>query len=243
MTLLIITVLSVGGGMAFLSQREARNETAREALFQARQALSAEQETLVKAAAEKLPKPKPDKADKDKAKPENDKLESDPRLEQAAMDLSNKKLDVDSTYLTAVPKLKAVMDAHPGTRAGFQATMLLGELYFQHGDFAKASGTFARALDHAPKSLDRLIASYALGFAQEGEAKFTEALTSFKTAERELASHPDFRFREEIWLAIARMTEKTGDQAGARAQYEKIRSEHPGSAAAKTAALYLSGLK
>ena len=100
-----IFLLAIGVGLTLWSnQREARDEKARTALYQARTSLGKELKVAI-----------PEK------------------------DASHKKLNVDQQLGGSVKKLKAIQEAYPGTRASYEASLSLGDLYFNHGEFAKAT--------------------------------------------------------------------------------------------------------
>ncbi len=164
--------------------------------------------------------------------------------EAGAQDPSTKKseshaflsIDVDSKFPQAIAKLREVSDRFPKARAGFEARMQLGSLYFDHGQFEKALGWFIKAESSGSEKVDRAAALSSLGYAQESLGKPSEALASFQKA----ISVGEVSMKGDLLLAIARCYESIHDLAKARSIYDQVSKEFPGGDYSKTAELLKS---
>ncbi len=221
--LVVLGVLFLVGVSAALywNHRENRANQAQGALFVARQAIQREHTKL--AAAE--PAPAPAKAEKGKKAEEQKPVVPNPDT------VLNKPLNVDAQMPESVTQLKKVIDQFGGTRAAFEARLALGDLYYDHGEPAKAVPLYEQAARSAPDKEEKTGALYALGYAHENSAKCPEALKAYDEALRV----GDSALKGDLLLAIARCYEMTKETAKARSTYDRILSELPNTDYAKMA--------
>lgn len=223
-----LAVLAAVGvlGAVYANYRSDRIHAAREALFQARQTLERELTAVKKAAAPATEKAAPTK-DTEK---------------EGVTDLSSvayQKFDVDETLPETTRQLKAIIQDFGSTRAGFDARLALGDLYFNHGNPTGAVSWYEEAVRRAPGTMERALSLYALGFAQENEGKHAEAV---KTYERVIHTGEE-GMRGDVWMAMARSFEAMRDSNQARQMYDKIISELANTEYAKKAEILRAQLQ
>src|SRR5262249_21213986 len=119
---------------------------------------------------------KKDDAKKDAKK--DVKKKAEPNLDAVEF----KKLDVDAQLTDGASKLKHVASEYVGTRAGYEAAVQLGNLYFDHGDAAKAVEWYGKAVDTAPGQFEKALALSSLGYSQENAGKAADAAQTYERA-------------------------------------------------------------
>jgi tetratricopeptide (TPR) repeat protein len=234
-----VVILAAGvAGSLYMSQREAKAERARDALFKARHSLEVALTAMAEAekpAADKATDKKPDKKD---TKAKDAKAPAKPAPADGSL-VAHKKLDVDSKLAETVANYKDVITEYGDTRAGFEARLGLGDLYFDHGQPEKAVPWYQGAVDKAPAKLERAFAVSALGYAYENSGKYTEAV---KTYQQGLALG-ELSVKGDLLLAIARSFEAMKDSNQARGTYDQILSQLPNTEYAKSAEILKSQLE
>lgn len=216
----VILLLGIVGAIA--SGRQAEKEgKARDALFLARQSLETELTAIAKSEA---PKPVAPKADSKKAP-----AEATP--EATAESIRFKPLDVDARLAEPVKKLKAISEEWGKTRAGFESRLILGDLYYRHGQPEKSVSWYDQAAKSAPENFDKALAYYSLGYAQERLNKPAEAVEAYDSA----LKLGDVGLKGDLLLALARAHLAQGKADRAKEAYEKVLKELPGSEYAKSA--------
>jgi tetratricopeptide (TPR) repeat protein len=237
MVVCVIVLAVIAGGIAlYLTRQQARSEEGRNALFLAQKSVQDGLKAI--AVAEAPPAPatakvtagevkdakgaKPDPKNDPKKKPEAD-------LEAVAF----KKLDVDAKVADGVAKLKHVAEEYQGTRAGYEASVQLGNLYYDHGDPAKSAEWFSKASDAAPGQFERALALSSLGYAQENAGKSADAAQTYERA----LNLGEGSIKGDVLLGMARSYEALHDSAKAKSTYDKITSELPNTEYSRTAEL------
>jgi tetratricopeptide (TPR) repeat protein len=242
-----VVVVGVAVGVT-LNRKEEQGEAGKNALFLAQKAYETEMKTV--AGVKELPPAKPPVAAKD-GKDAKDANAS--KAQQAASEAADKaraeqekansklledtmfaKLDVDAKFPETIKKYKGVIDQYGGTRAGFEARMALGSLYYNHGEAGKAIAPLQAATESAPGSFEKSLAFSALGYANENAGKPQEAVAAYEKALGAAGAQAE-AVKGDLLLAIARSYEALKDSAKARSTYDRIISELPNSDAAKTA--------
>lgn len=220
---LIIVGLVFGvalAGALYMNHRDSEAKLARNAFYQAQKQLETELKALV-----------PPSAPKEAAKTGE---KAAPSVTPGVESLTYQKMDVDSKLPETVKKLQAVAQKYGSTRSGFDAAMALADLYFNHGEFAKAETGYNRALSLAPNSFEKAITLSALGYVQENLAKPEAALQFFQKA----IQMGESGLKGDLLLAIARCYEATQNTAKARETYEQVLNEFPNTEFSKTAEIY-----
>jgi tetratricopeptide (TPR) repeat protein len=219
-----VLLVVLGVAAFFTSQRQNRAEEAKNALYLAQK----NQEKELRAFAEaQVPQTKPAPTAKNaKEAPKAPSAPADPGRVAFA------KFDVDARLPETVKQLQKVVQDFDGTRAAHEARLSLGGLYVDHGEAAKALPWFEKAVSSAPNTTERAFALNALGFAQEGAGKFTDAFTSFEKA---LNAGGAENLKGDLLLNMARVQAAAGDAAKARGVYDRIISEMPDTEYARTA--------
>jgi tetratricopeptide (TPR) repeat protein len=228
-----IGVLVVAGVLAFVaSHNEEKSDAGRSALYLAEKSLDTQEKALAKTLAPAAAPEVPTSA-KDKAVPKK------PVQDLGADAIAFQKMDVDTQFADSVAKLKATANDYSSTRAGFDAMLILGKLYLNHGDSAKAADWFSKSTQHAPASLDRALAWNSLGYAYENDSKYKEAITAFDQA----LGTGDAAIKGDVLLSKARVASEMNDTATAKSVYETISKQLPNTEYSKQADLFKSLLK
>lgn len=214
----------------YMNHRDAQAKAGRNAYFLAQKTLETELKALVPAPPAKAPAAPKSKTDAPEAKePPAPTVES----------LTYQKMDVDTKLAGAVKKLTEVSQVFASTRSGYDAAMNLGDLYFNHGEFAKASPWYEKGLAAAPDSFEKAIALSSLGYVQENLSKPAEALQYFQKA----IKLGEAGLKGDLLLAVARCYEATNDTVKARATYDQILTDLPNTEYAKSAEIFKAQLK
>lgn len=243
-----LVLLSTAAIAYFQARREAQAGVGRNELYLAKQAV--DQELVAFAAADPqwkaqaaktlaerkkaLEKNAP-KNPKDKKAAEESVQEEKPTADAVAF----RKMDVDAVVPEGVKKLRAVIEKHSGTRSGFEARLALGDLYFNHGQADKAVPLYEEATKSSPGTMEKALAFYSLGYAQEGSGKFEQAQQSFDRA----LSMGETGLRGELLLSVARVQEARGQKDEAKKTYDRIVSELPNSDYSRSAETYRAELQ
>jgi tetratricopeptide (TPR) repeat protein len=256
-TIVILALAAVGSYM--MSQKESRSEAGKNALYQAELSVKSGMAAVVKAtspakpakaadapaeastddeadasAAGATPEAKAAAKDDPKAKAAaaaRAKEKADQEEAQAIEKMAFKKLDVDRDLAEGVKKLQTVATEYEGTRTGYEARLILGNLYFNHGEPAKAGPWFQKAADAAPDNLEKSLALSSLGYSLENQNKNQEAASAFEKA----ANLGEPSVKADAMLGNARNTQALHDNAKARTLYDQVISQFPNSEYSKTA--------
>ncbi len=204
-------------GVAFwMNHREAQSTASRSALFLAEKAY----ETELKAVAQSIA---PAKAPTDKNKV--------PAQNEASLEtVVFKPLEVDQKLSKSVASFKAVIEKYGKSRTGFEASLKLGKLYFNHGDYAQSLPWFQKAVDFS-SGFEKAIALSSLGYAYENQGKTTEAIQAFEKS----LQMGEGSLKGDLLLAIARCHEAAHDTAKARSTYDQVLKDLPNTEYSRTA--------
>ncbi len=235
----VAILLLIGLTVAFLMNRSgARSEVASDALYLAEKTLNTE----IKAIADSNKPPASAKANTTSATAntaktgdKKDTASEESRLAGEAREkLRYQKMDVDAKLPGAVKKLIQVEQSFTGTRSAFEARLKLGDLYYNHGDYAKALPWFQKAIDSAPAKLEKALALSSLGYTYENLSQLNDAIQSYQKANNLGQSS----VKGDLLLGIARCYEALHDSAKARSTYDQILTELPNTEFSKSAELY-----
>lgn len=212
------------------SHQSQKSDAGRNALYLAERSLDTQMLNMAKAEMPAAPVAPKDTKDAKAA----------PKAPQPNVDaLLFRKMDVDTQFSDGVSKLKAVAADFTGTRPGFEATLLLGQLYLNHGDSAKAAEWFTKATEGAATPLDRALSWESLGYSQENQGKYKEALDAFEKA----LNIGEATIKGDLMMAKARSFESLKDTKQAQATYDQIEKDLPNTEYAKLAELYKARLQ
>lgn len=216
--IILVFVLAGVAGAFWMNRATHLSVEANNAFYKAEKSLEIDIQNLIKKEA---PSQSVDKA--------QEKGKAPSRQEEGAVEF--KKLDVASVYAQSLPLLKSVSEKYPKTRAGFEATLQVGNLYFKHGDSVQAQVWFEKASHGAQKAMDKAIAYSSLGYTLENQGKMKEAITAFQKA----LTQGEPSLKGDLMLAMARCYENLQDVAKARGVYDQISVELPKSEYSKVA--------
>jgi predicted negative regulator of RcsB-dependent stress response len=217
-------LLFVGVTVAVRSVKETRNRKAREDFYAAKKVYDDE----VKAVTPKPPAPP-------KADPKSKTPPSAPKVESVEF----KKMDVNQVFSKSIQSLKAVGEKHKGTSPGFQAEMMLGNLYLDHGSAVDAIPHYLVAAENPPGDLEKMSAYFTLAQAQESAGKCNDAVGSVDRA----LNTGNASLKGDLLMTQARCYETLNDSAKAKAAYERIVNELPGTPYARLAEIQRAKLK
>ena len=220
----LAAALAVALGVWALARRDTHEATAANALYSAQKTLDAE---LKKVASELVPLPKADPKKKEASPP--------PGAEAIAF----KRFNVEAKLPEGLQALQNVAQTHPSTRAGFEASMKIGDLHFNHGDATQALDWYQKGVDHARNSLQKAFSWSAVGTVNENLGKSAEAMAAYEKAWASKEASLD----GEVALALARVQQTSGNSSAAKATYEKILKDLPNTEYAKTAESFKARLK
>ncbi len=206
----------------WLSRREEKAVAASQALFLAQKSLSEEQTKFSESLRPATPAVSVASKDK-KAK--------NPPAPAAAPDITYRRVNVEETFKAGVPALQLAATQYSGTLAGTEAALTLADLYYRHGQWDRSAEWFEKAQRSATVSLDKVSAWAGHAYALENLGKRDAAVVSLERA---------LQVGEESWkgdllLALARNQAALKKSDAAKATYERILKELPGTEAATTA--------
>lgn len=220
----------------WMNRIDAKTEASRNALYLAEKTMGTE----LKALAEKVKPPVAPTQKKSKNQDKDKNPEADLALQSAQWEAAaTQKLDVDANFPEAVKKLKAVETDFGKTRAAHEARLKLGNLYYNHGEYAKAVAWYEKAVSSAPGNFEKTLALSALGYTYENLGKPSEAVQTYQKA----VNLGEGGLKGDLLLGMARSYEALHDTAKARSTYDQILSELSGTDYAKSAEVYKSWLK
>jgi predicted negative regulator of RcsB-dependent stress response len=147
--------------------------------------------------------------------------------------------DWDKDLRSQIAGAEKVAAEFAGTKAAFEANLILGDAYFDHGEPAKAIDYYKAATNVGrPKTL-KALALLSLSYAYENAKRPDDAVAALQSA----IATGDKAVRAEALLALGRNLEIKGDKPRALEQYELVAREFPGSALARTAEIQRAQLR
>jgi tetratricopeptide (TPR) repeat protein len=223
---IVLAVIASGVGVFMMTKKEERVDQGRNALYLAEKNLDEQMKkmaqpvdtTKLEAEAKNAKDPKAANAARVKAMSEADAV-------------SYQHFDVDAKLADTVKQLQAIGQDYPNTRPGYEATMLLGKLYLDHGQPAKAQEWFVKSTESAPTKLDKALAWSSAGYANENDGKFKEAIDAFDKA----MAQGEGVIKGDVMMGKARSYQALKDNGQAKATYDQIISQLPNTEYAKSA--------
>jgi tetratricopeptide (TPR) repeat protein len=213
----IVVIAALGIATAVSHLRSEKAKVAREAYYVATQAYEQELKALTPTPA---PTPVPSKDKKAAPVPAAPKDE-----------VEYQQMDVAKSFPKTLAALDSVLTNHKGTLAAFQAEMLYGNLYMDHGSAASAVPHYAAAVTQAPEALEKMSALFSLAEAQESSNQCADAVKSIDQA---LATGVA-TLKGDLLVTQARCYETLKDSAQAKKVYDRIVMELPNTPFAKIA--------
>lgn len=128
-------------------------------------------------------------------------------------------------------KVEKVARDYKGTRASFEAYLLLGDTYLERGDTAKAIEHFKAAADTGRPKAVKAQAHHALAYAYENGKQYDAAIDSL----RQVVAAGDKSLKGDALMALGRNYELKGDKPKAMEQYDLVMKEYAGTPLAKAA--------
>ncbi len=125
--------------------------------------------------------------------------------------------------ISEVEKIFApLLEKYPRSRAAYEATLQIGDLWMDAGSFAEAVKRYDQAVGMAKDSFSKLLAKYNAAVAKEAAGQYQEAVQSYEEARNTEGS--DF-LKPEILLAQARCFEALKQVNKAVEIYQEIQKK------------------
>lgn len=230
---LLVGVVILSAAAAFYSNfKEKKSVEGQDALYHAKKSLETQYSVWTKA---EIPTVSPDlknSKDSKKAAPVE-------QTREKAKDWAHEHFDVDAKLSGTVTQLKDVSEKYSSVRAGYESALLLGDLYLDHGDAAKALPWYQTAYSRAPRGYERAALGYTLGVTHENLGHTKESLEAYQKA----LNSGENALKPELLLAVARVYEATGDLVKAKNSYDEVLQSFPATEYSKTAELNKARLK
>lgn len=214
----VLIVIACAATVFVMNKKEEKVDQGRNALFLAQKSID---EQMKKISETLVSSTKTDIADKKTGKTPA----ADP--EAAAF----VQFDVDAKLGEQVKMLEAVAQDYPHTRPCYEAMMLLGKLYLDHGNPSSAATWFQKSTQEAPIALDRALAWSSVGYANENAMKYKDAIDAFDHA----LAEGEGTIKGDVLMGKARSYEALHDSTQAKTVYDQIISQLPGTEYAKNA--------
>lgn len=136
-------------------------------------------------------------------------------------------------------KLEEIIKDYPRTKAAYSALVTAGHLYFQKKNFPRAVSSYQTALDKGkfPPAFRTLIQGN-LAYAYEQKGDLQQAAKTFA----EITQSKENLLKEDSLINLARVYQKMGKKAEAKATYQTFLKSFPQSIYAKVVKDRLAGL-
>ncbi|NUM89013.1 MAG: hypothetical protein HUU37_07400, partial [Bdellovibrionales bacterium] len=134
--------------------------------------------------------------------------------EAASKEVNTRKFDA------AVERFQDLMKRYAGTRAAYEARLVVGDIWMDAELPEKAAASYADAFSVAPDEFSRLLARYNESLAWESGKGWEKALEGYRDAMKFKGA--DF-LKPELLMAQARCLEALKRWTEARGVYEEIR--------------------
>lgn len=146
----------------------------------------------------------------------------------------------DEARAAARRELETVLERHPRARTAAETAYLLGTLRRDARQYAAAREAYARALGLDGAVTVRRLARAGIAYAWEGEGDLAQAAEAYHGALAE-AGPGEFLY-EELMVDLARVQQRSGDQAAAVETYRRLLREMPAGRRADEVRTRLAGL-
>lgn len=136
-------------------------------------------------------------------------------------------------------KLEEIIKDYPRTKAAYSALVTAGHLYFQKKDFSRAVSSYQTALDKGkfpPAFKTPIQGNLAYAYEQKGDLQ--QAAKAFS----EITQSNENLLKEDSLINLARVYQKMGKKAEAKATYQTFLKSFPQSIYAKVVKDRLAGL-
>lgn len=222
----VIVLAVIGSGVAvfMMTKKEERVDQGRNALFLAEKNLDEQMKKMAQPA---------ETSSNLEAAVKDPKAANAARMKAAAEAdaVSYQHFDVDAKLGDTVKQLQAIGQGYPNTRPGYEAMMLLGKLYLDHGQALKAQEWFVKSTESAPTKLDKALAWSSAGYANENDGKFKEAIEAFDKA----IAQGEGVLKGDVMMGKARSYQALKDNGQAKTTYDQIISQLPNTEYSKSA--------
>ena len=122
-------------------------------------------------------------------------------------------------YKSAAGILETVVEKFPGTRASFEANLMIADCFVDAKLPEKAIPYYTKAASEAPDNFTKVLALYSKGIAEESAGKVSEAVQSLDAAMKTSGSQ---FLTPEILMAQARSYEAMKNFAKAAEVYKTV---------------------
>ncbi|GEM_PF-2348970 len=223
----------------YKSHKGAKEAAARDTLFNALQVLRTEMQDLAKTYPP-VPKQSEDSSDplnslKDPKKKDTKKMELVPPTSD---DIAFATFDINAKLPKSLAELSKVTDLHKGSIAAHEAQVVIGKLFFDHGNPKVAMDWFTKSAQSAPTPFFEASASLLLGAAQEANGDCKTAVGTYDRA----VGTKEISVLGEALMAKARCLETLNQTEDAKKVYDKIITDLPDTAYSRNAEVFRAQL-
>ncbi|MBI3542374.1 MAG: tetratricopeptide repeat protein [Deltaproteobacteria bacterium] len=136
-------------------------------------------------------------------------------------------------------QVEKVAATFSGSRAAFEARLLLGDMSFRYGQYQQAAEQYKQAVDSARPRAAKPIAQYSLAFAYENLKNHDGAIEAL----RQVVASGNSMLKSDAEMALARNYALKGDKPRALEQYQQVVKDFPNTPTSKQAEAEISHLK
>jgi tetratricopeptide (TPR) repeat protein len=215
----ILVIFSISAYSHFSEQKAAQGQ---EALYLAQETLSKEEEKVIRQVAEETGQEATLSSDAPVPGQEEGSL-GDMADAQLNLSLLESAVDVEKKYPRSLEALRSVTQDYRGTKAAHEANLLIGNLYFRHGQTEKSIEWFESAFKSARQPLAKAVSAYSWGYALEALEQHQEAVRKFE----QVLGFGLTPAKPDALLAKARNHLIVGESEYARAAYKTVIQEFP----------------
>lgn len=160
-------------------------------------------------------------------------------LVAALQKTESKPTEWEQTARPGLEKLEKITKEFSGTRAAFEADLVIGDAYYDHGNSSKAIEYYKLAVDAAKPRSSKPVALHALAYAYENAKQYDQAIEAL----RQILASGDRPLKSDSLLAMARDFELKGDKPKALEQYNEVLKEFPNTQAAALSTIQIARIK
>ncbi len=132
----------------------------------------------------------------------------------------------------ALEEIQRMENDYPGQPATAYADLFGGDVLYQGGQYKDALSYYQKVLDQGRPTV---ILPFALGDTALTQEAMGDCQDASATAQRFLDTYPDNFLAPQVHLSLARCLDTLGDKVQAKADYQKIAIEYPGTSFAALA--------
>jgi tetratricopeptide (TPR) repeat protein len=124
----------------------------------------------------------------------------------------------------AISALLEIVEEYGGTMSGQRSRLLLGQIYYDRGDYDAARNMYEELLEkgNVPEEM-RVLAWEGMAYVREEKGEFAMAIPWYDRLTRTDVSY----LKPWAWMGMARCYEQTGDHEKALDAYRRLVADYP----------------